>query len=87
MGNANCIVYNDTKEVQRIYVFNYADGIRLCPRDTVTFQPGESKQVEAAAHGSGLILATNTFSNGHHMAVGNGKTAKISDLLQQGGNR
>jgi len=86
MGNANCRVHNDTQEQRTIHVFNYADGIRLIPRDTVTLKPGETRRVDAAAHGSGLILATDTFKNGHHMAVGNGELTTISKLLRADGN-
>jgi len=86
MGNANCRVHNDTQQQRTIHVFNYADGIRLIPRDTVTLKPGETRRVEALAHGSGLILATDTFKNGHHMAVGNGELTKISELDREPGN-
>lgn len=86
MGNAYCRVHNDTQEQRTIHVFNYADGIRLIPRDTVTLKPGETRRVEALAHGSGLILATDTFKNGQHMAVGNGELTEISKLDRADGN-
>ena len=86
MGNANCRIFNDTNVQRTIYVFNYSDGIRLCPWRTVTLQPGETKRVEAMPHFSGIILATNTYNRGHHMAVGNGELARISELDNADGN-
>ena len=80
MGNANCRVNNDTEHIRTIHVFNYADGIRLWARDTVILKPGETRKVEAAAHGSGLILATDIYNKGNHMSVGNGELATISQL-------
>ena len=47
---------------------------------------GEQRRVEAAAHGSGLIIATGKGQDGHHQGVGNGETLNISDLMKAGGN-
>ena len=77
---------NDTEHIRTIHVFNYADGIRLCARDTVILKPGETRKVEAAAHGSGLILATDIYNKGNHMSVGNGELATISQLDRADGN-
>ena len=87
MGNANCTVRNDTNDEIKIFVFNYADGIRTWPRDEFWLKPGEERRAEAAAHGSGLIIATGKGRNGHHTSVGNGKELKVSDLLRKPGNQ
>ena len=86
MGNAAGTVYNDTEEHQQIYVFNYADGIRSLPVMTVVLTPGKAKWVEAAAHGSGLIVSTDLYDKGHHAVLRNGGTLRISQLLKQPGN-
>ena len=82
MGNANCIVKNDTKQARYIYVFNYADGIRLCSSQEFWLQPNEERKAEAAAHGSGLIIATGKGAYGRHLEVGNGETLTVSNLLK-----
>ena len=86
MENSNCFVYNDTKIVQNVYVFNKSDEIREIPRDTIILQPEETRLVEALLHRDGLILATDMFENGYHIAVPNGETARISDLIQECGS-
>jgi len=84
MGNANCNVKNDTDSTVEIYIFNYADGLRTIPRSRLHIQPGETVHAEAAAHGSGLIVATGKGKSGKHIAVGNGKTIEVSKLMQKG---
>ena len=84
MGNANAKVYNDTDKEVTIFVFNYADALRIIERSKHHIEPGHTVDVEAAAHGSGLIVATGRKKEGNHMSVGNGKTLNISSLLKDG---
>ena len=86
MGNANGKVYNDTNETVKIYVFNYADGLRNIPRDEKSISPGETVDVEALPHGSGLIVATGRQDKGNHYALGNGRTVNVSTIQGSGGN-
>jgi hypothetical protein len=84
MGNAGARITNDTNDSVMIYVFNYADAIRSVPRSEHILQAGESIDVEAAAHDSGLIVATGKEKQGKHMAVRNNTELKISILLKHG---
>jgi hypothetical protein len=80
MGNANCMLKNDTDQPQQIKVFNYADCIRTIPRYTTTIQPGVTQKAEAAAHFDGLIIQVK----GLDKAIGNGRTVNIGSILNDG---
>lgn len=84
MGNAAGKVHNDTQGTVTIYVFNYADALRYTPAQTWKLSPGQTADVEAAPHGSGLIVATDLKNNGSHYALGNGQTVKVSTMLRDG---
>jgi hypothetical protein len=70
MGNANGYVHNDTDGELKVYSFNYADAYRTVPFNSKTVQKGETVKFEAAAHGSGLIVATGRNQSGRHYALG-----------------
>jgi hypothetical protein len=86
MGNASATVHNDTNAEVKIHVFNYADALRTTPRQTHNIAPGCSVNVEASAHGSGLIVATDISKRGKHIAVSNGSTLEVSRLMTDGDN-
>ena len=82
MGNANCTFVNDTGANVELKVYNYADRSRMIPRYTISVKPGQRVKCEAAAHGSGLILASVDPDGGdHHKECANGSTVKASQVL------
>ena len=87
MGNSNAKVYNDTTEPIKLFVFNYADGLRWYPREEFTLKPQQTHKVKALAHMSGMIIATEKEKRGHHLEVANGATLNVSDLLKAPHNK
>ena len=49
MGQANCKVFNDTREEIEIYAFSYSDGIRLAATTTHILSTRETKEFKAGA--------------------------------------
>ncbi len=86
MGNANGHVTNDTDAAVEIFVFNYADAYRTYPFATHTIQPNQTVKVEAAAHDSGLIVATGRNQGGRHSVLRNGDTVSVSHIMAHGDN-
>ena len=94
MGNANCSFVNDTGADVHLHVYNYADGFRQIPIQSFSVKPWQWVHPQAAAHGSGLILAilaggvwhpgrhgVSSDSDQYHKACGNGSTVKASQVL------
>ena len=82
MGNANCSFVNDTGADVHLRVYNFADGLREMSRQRFSVKPRQWVNPEAAAHGSGLILAILPGGDAqYHMACGNGSTVKASQVL------
>ena len=81
MGNANCNFVNDLDYSCPVYVFNYADGVRVVSRQFHRVRPGSTVKCEAAAHGDGLILVVHKGSTPeYHQACANGSTVKASEV-------
>ena len=85
MGNANCSFENDTGANVALYVFNYADVLRVIPTYSVLVGACESVDCQAAAHCAGLILCIRVIKPGeeaeYHMGCGNGSHVKASQVL------
>ncbi|KAL6072637.1 hypothetical protein QOT17_005465 [Balamuthia mandrillaris] len=73
MGNAHCLVHNDTPEPAVVITYNYSDCVNVVPFRMYIVKPNETREVKAAAdfRGLKLRLQLEDDKSGVYMAANN----------------